>query len=89
MEEFQIPPDCSMNQFCDILSDPNCLRWDVMGLYFVAVGLSACYVNDGAPRAQIEQRRNLAKRMLEVSTLGVQSPSFFTRSMQISSTIFH
>jgi hypothetical protein len=65
MLEFRAPPNCSLDQYATLMADP--LRWDAIGIYFTACGLSACYANQGASRSIIEQRRQLAKVMLEAS----------------------
>lgn len=67
MKEFKIPTGCTIDEYGSILADPSCLRWDALGVYFTAVGLGACYTNQGASRTVIEQRRGLAKKMLEAS----------------------
>lgn len=67
MEEFKIPPGCTIDEYASILADPKCLRWDVVGLYFSICGLSACYTAQGISRTIIEERRRLAKTMLEAS----------------------
>lgn len=69
MREFKMPPGCSLDQYSDLMADPHGLRWDAMGIYFTSVGLAACYACQGVSRAVIEQRRRLAKTMLEASDI--------------------
>jgi hypothetical protein len=65
MEQFDIPPACTIDQYGSILA--NSLRWDTIGLYFTAVGLGASHSNQTDSRMAIEERRRLAKTMLEAS----------------------
>jgi hypothetical protein len=67
LEEFAIPPGCTIEKYGSMLADPSKLRWDTLGLYFTAVGLGASHWNQGASRAITEARRGLAKKMLEAS----------------------
>ena len=67
MKEFKVPSNCTIDQYANILGDPSLLRWETLGMYFTAVGVSACYINQGVPWHVVEQRRKLAKSMLEAS----------------------
>lgn len=67
MVEFRIPEGCTIDQYGAILADPQRLRWDALGLYFTAVGLGATHSNEADSRTAIEERRRLAKTMLEAS----------------------
>jgi hypothetical protein len=67
LEDMALPDRCSIQEYSDILSDPNRLRWVAVGLFFNAVGLAALYAQDSEPRRVFAERRRLAKRMLEAS----------------------
>jgi hypothetical protein len=65
--------ECTVDQFVDMITGQN-LRWEVVGMFYTAVGLAAMTVDDchlvsqgSAERYGIDTRRRLGRKMLEAS----------------------
>lgn len=69
LTKMEVPERCSINDYAELLSNGDQLRWVSLGIYFTSVGVAVLYAKGQEPRAVFDEHRRLAKNMLEASDI--------------------